>query len=209
MEQVLSVYERPYDERHPVICMDEQPKQLIDELRRPLPMKSGQPARCDYEYVRNGSCCVWMFVEPLAGWRQVSVSARRTAVDWAEHVKAIMTSERYSNAETITLVCDQLNTHAISSLYKAFDADEAFELTKRLRIVHTPRHGSWLNMAEPELSVLSRQALNRRIAAQPEVATIAEAWNQHRNQKQTGIDWQFKTTDARIKLKSLYPKIIA
>lgn len=207
MEQVLEVYKRPYDPRRPVVCMDEQPKQLISEVCRPLPVQPGSPACVDYEYVREGCCNVWMFVEPLGGWRSVRATATKKAVDWAHQVRQLVDDPRYADAERITLVCDNLNTHDLASLYRAFDAQEAMRLMEKLELVHTPKHGSWLNVAESELSVLTRQCLDRRIACQAEVAAETTAWNVDRNRRQIGVDWQFTTNDARIKLKRLYPKI--
>jgi hypothetical protein len=207
MEQLLEVYRRPFDPEHPVICMDEQPKQLIRESRMPLPLRPGQPRRYDYEYVRQGLCCVWMFVEPLAGWRDVRVSERKTALEWAEQVRALLEEPRYAKAKRITLVCDNLNTHALASLYAAFAPEQALALAQKLELVHTPKHGSWLNMAEPELSVLTRQCLARRIAEVDTIAHEADQWARERNARQVGIDWQFTTGNARIKLKHLYPKI--
>lgn len=207
MEQVLEVYKRPYDPMRPVVCMDEQPKQLISEVSHPLSVKRGNPARVDYEYVREGCCNAWMFVEPLADWRSVRVSNTKKATDWAHQVQALVDDPRYAHADRITLVCDNLNTHNFASLYQAFDAAEAMRLVQKLELVHTPKHGSWLNVAESELSVLTRQCLGRRIASQDEVAAEAAAWNEDRNQRQIGVDWQFTTNDARIKLKRLYPKI--
>lgn len=206
MEQVLEVYARPYDTRYPVVCMDEQPKQLIDQVREPMVAPDGT-VREDFEYVRRGVCVAWMFVEPLAGWRTVAVSERRTAVDWAQHVKEVVDAPCYRQPERITLVCDNLNTHRLASLYEAFAPDEALRLARKLELVHTPKHGSWLNMAEPELSVLTRQCLGQRIGAQERVDELAKNWVQIRNRRQTGIDLQFRTANARIKLKYLYPKL--
>ena len=208
MEQVLEVYKRPYDPRRPVVGMDEQPKQLIAEARPPLPVAPGRAECVDFEYVREGMCVVWMFVEPLGAWRSVRVSETKKAIDWAEQVRQLVDDPRYARAERITLVCDNLNTHTFASLYQAFAPDEAMRLMQKLEIVYTPKHGSWLNVAESELSVLSRQCLARRIPTCAEVATEAAAWNQNRNELQTGINWQFTTDDARIKLIHLYPKII-
>jgi hypothetical protein len=207
MEQVLEVYKRPYDPRRPVVGMDEQPKQLIAELRQPLPAAPGQPARVDYEYVREGVCTVWMFVEPLAGWRHVAVTATKTAVDWAHQVKRLVDDPRYAEAERITLVCDNLNTHTLASLYQAFAPEEALRIARKLELVYTPKHGSWLNVAEAELSVLTRQCLDRRIATQAEVADEVHPWSDRRNGRQIGVEWHFATEDARIKLKHLYPKV--
>lgn len=207
MEQVLEVYKRPYDPQRPVVCMDEQPKQLISEVSQPVPVQPGKPACVDYEYVREGCCNVWMFVEPLGGWRSVRVTETKKAVDWAQQVKQLVDDPRYAEAERITLVCDNLNTHNFAALYQGFDPAEALRLTQKLEMIHTPKHGSWLNVAESELSVLTRQCLGCRIAHQEEVATEATAWTIDRNHAQIGVDWQFTTADARIKLKCLYPKI--
>ena len=207
MEQVLEVYKRPYDPQRPVVCMDEQPKQLITETRRPLAVEPGQPERVDHEYVRQGVCTVWMFVEPLGKWRDVPVTSTKKAVDWAQQVQRLVDHPRYAAADKITLVCDNLNTHHLASLYAAFEPAEAMRLSRKLELVHTPKHGSWLNVAESELSVLSRQCLNRRIAEQDKVENEARSWSEDRNQRQTGVDWQFTTENARTKLKSLYPKI--
>jgi len=208
MEQVLEVYKRPYDPAHPVVCMDEQPKQLIAETRKPLPAAPSQPARVDYEYVREGVCNVWMFVEPLAGWRDVPVTDTRTSVDWAQQVRRVVDEPRYSTAKRITLVCDNLNTHYLAALYQAFEPAEALRLVQKLELVHTPKHGSWLNVAESELSVLTRQCLDRRIADQDIVTNEAGAWSKERNARQVGVDWQFTTDNARTKLKHLYPKVM-
>ena len=161
----------------------------------------------DHEYVREGCCAVWMFVEPLAGWRDVPVTARRTAADWAARVRALVDEPRYAGAERITLVCDNLNTHDFGSLYAAFDAAEAKRVMDRLELVFTPKHGSWLNIAESELSVLTRQSLGDRLGSMAAVADRAAPWARDRNRRQTGVDWQFTTEDARVKLKRLYPKI--
>jgi hypothetical protein len=207
MEQVLEVYQRPYDPRHPVVCMDEQPKQLISEVSQPIAIEPGQPERIDYEYVREGVCTIWMFVEPLGGWRKVPVTTTKTAVDWAHQVKQMVDDPRYALAERITLVCDNLNTHNLASLYQAFEPAEALRIVQKLELVHTPKHGSWLNVAESELSVLTRQCMDRRIAKLEEVGEEAQHWYERRNAKQVGVDWQFTTNDARIRLKRLYPKI--
>ena len=208
MEQVLQVYGRPYDPCRPVVCMDEQPKQLIRETRQPVAAWDGT-RHVDHEYVREGVCHVWMFNEPLGGWREVRASERRTAVDGAQQVKALVDDPRYAHADRITLVCDQLNTHTLGSLYKAFDSAEALRIANRIELVHTPRHGSWLNIAECELSVLTRQCLNRRIAELAVIEQEARAWSATRNANQTGVDWQFTTDQARVKLKRLYPKVVA
>jgi len=207
MEQVLQVYARPYDPKRPVVCMDEQPKQLIRESRGSVTTSRGERLT-DHEYIREGVCNVWMFTEPLGGWRDVRVSDRRTAVDWAHQVKALVDDPRYADADRITLVCDQLNTHVPGSLYKTFPADEALRIANRIEWVHTPRHGSWLNIAECELSVLTRQCLGDRIADVAKVRQRVRPWSHKRNADQTGVDWQFTTDNARIKLKRLYPKVI-
>jgi hypothetical protein len=207
MEQVLEVYTRPYDAKHPVVCMDEQPKQLISDSRSRVPAAPGRPARVDYEYVREGVCDVWMFVEPLKGWRDVDVTETRTAVDWARQVRRVVDDPRFVDAERITLVCDNLSTHNMAALYQAFEPNEALRIVQKVELLHTPKHGSWLNVAECELSVLTRQCLNRRIARQNTVATEAKAWGKQRNAAQVGVDWQFTTKDARTKLKYLYPKV--
>lgn len=207
MEQVLEVYQQPYDPRYPLVNMDEQHKQLIEEVETPWPATPGCPARLDYEYVRRGACVIWMFVEPLAGWRDVSVTETRTAVDWAHRVQRLVDQPRYAAAQRIRLVCDNLNTHTLASLYQAFPAEEALRIARRIEIIHTPKHGSWLNIAESELSVLTRQCLNRRLPEQSLVAEQAQHWTQQRNAAQIGVDWQFRTPDARLKLKRLYPKI--
>jgi hypothetical protein len=208
MEQVLDVSHRPYDPTNPVVCMDEQPVQLIGESESPLPLQPGSVLKQDHEYVRHGVCCMWMFNEPLGGWRDVRATPTKTAVDWALQVRQLVDDPRYAAAKKITLVCDNLNTHSIASFYKAFSPEEAHRLVQQLELVHTPKHGSWLNTAECELSVLTRQCLSRRI---PELATIrseSSAWARGRNARQTGIDWHFTTPDARIKLKRLYPKVL-
>lgn len=207
MEQVLAVYRRLYDPRHPVVCMDEQPVQLVSESRTPVPMAPGRPKCIDYEYVREGTCTVWMFVEPLGCWRDVRVTPRKTAVDWAHQVRDLVDHPRYADAERLTLVSDNLNTHDIGSLYEAFSPEEAARLAGKLEMISTPKHGSWLNMAEPELSVLTRQCLGGRIDSIDAVLRESTAWTRDRNEKQTGVNWQFTTDDARIKLRHLYPKI--
>lgn len=209
MEQVLQVYARPHDPCRPVVCMDEQPRQLIRESRPSITASDGT-RRVDHEYIREGVCHVWMFNEPLTpdqGWRDVRVSERRTAIDWARQVKALVDDPRYDQAQRITLVCDQLNTHTLGSLYQAFAPAEALRLANRLELIHTPRHGSWLNIAECELSVLTRQCLNRRIGQIDEIARETQAWAAARNTTHAGVDWRFTTHDARIKLKRLYPKL--
>lgn len=207
MEQVLDVYQRPYDPLFPVVNMDEQPIQLVSHSRDPLPLRPGDTVKIDYEYVREGMCNAFMFVQPLDGWREVFVSKTKTAVDWAGYVKCLVDHPRFATAKRITLVCDNLNTHALGSLYQAFPAEEAHRLMDKLELVFTPKHGSWLNMAEPELSVMTRQCFNDRVSSQAEVERRVSAWYTDRNKRQIGINWQFTTADARIKLKHLYPKI--
>ena len=206
MERVLEVYQRPEDPRHPVVAMDERPVQLLEDIRSPVPPKPGRIARRDYEYKRIAVVSAFLFTNPLQAWWRVSVRQRRTAVDWAEEVKHLL-DEVYPDVERVTLVCDNLNTHKIASLYKAFPADEALRLSSRLEIVYTPKHGNrWLNIAEIELSVFSRQCLNRRIPDLETLRSEVEAWQAHRNQIANRVDWRFTTQDARIKLKRLYPK---
>ena len=205
MEQVLEVYKRPYDRSFPVVCMDESPRQLIDEVKMPIPGAPGRPARYDYEYKRHGVCNVFMANEPLAGKRMVKVTARRTKQDWALFIMEI--EQSYPDAEKITLVMDNLNTHKPGSLYETFSPEQAKKLWDRFEFVHTPKHGSWLNMAEIELNVLIRQCLNRRIVDQATVTAEVEAWQDHRNTQNATINWQFTTKDARIKLRRLYPTL--
>jgi len=208
MEDVLEVYRRPYDPKRPVVCMDEQPTQLIKETRRPIPAASGQPATIDYEYERNGTATNFMFTETLAGWRKVNVRERKTKLDWAEEIKELLDID-YPEAEQVVLICDNLNTHNLSSLYEAFEPDKARKLVERLEVHYTPKHGSWLNIAECELSVLTRQCLDRRMPDLPTLRTEAEAWYRRRNSNQKSVQWQFTTDDARVKLKRLYPQIQA
>lgn len=206
MEDVLDVYRRPYDPRFPQVCMDEQPVQLIKETRIPLPLEPGEPERYDYEYERNGTANNFLFTEPLGGWRKVSVRKTKTFLDWAEEIR-ILLEEDYSEAERVILVCDNLNTHKIGSLYEAFPPEEARRLASRLEIHYTPKHGSWLNIAEIELSILTRQCLNRRVPDQDALERETHAWHNPRNEQQKGIDWRLTTDNARIKLKRLYPQI--
>lgn len=206
MEDILEIYHWEYDADCPVVCMDEQPTQLIKETRRPLPVEPGKPAKYDYEYERAGTANNFLFTEPLGGWRRVSVRETKTRQDWAHEIKALL-DEDYPDALMVVLVCDNLNTHAFGSLYETFPASEARRLAERLDIRYTPKHGSWLNIAEIELSVMTKQCLDRRI---PDIATLrreTSAWARKRNHCQTGTDWQFSTEDARIKLKRLYPQI--
>ena len=205
MEDVLEVYQRPYDPSFPVVCMDESSKQLVGEVTAPIPAAPGHPHLHDDEYVRKGVAEIFMEVEPLAGRRHVAVTERRTRIDWANHIRDML-DLRYPKAEKVVLVMDNLNTHGVASLYAAFPPDEALEMARRLEIHYTPKHGSWLNVAEIELSVLKRQCLAERI---PELETMrrkADAWNHARNTRQTKVNWQFTTADARVKLKRLYPK---
>lgn len=206
MEDILELYRLPYNPLIPLVCMDEQPVQLTKEKIQPLPMGQGTPMRVDYEYERNGMADIFMFTEPLRGYRYVSVRERRTAVDWAQEIRYLM-EICYPQAERICLVCDNLNTHKLGSLYQTFDPDEARQIAKRLEIHYTPKHGSWLNIAEIELSALTIQCLSRRI---PDIQTLhreTKTWEIQRNAHQKGVDWQFTTKDARIKLKRLYPQI--
>ncbi len=206
MEDVLDVYHRPYDAGCPVICMDEKPYQLLDECRQPIPMKPGKVERYDSEYVRNGTCSIFVFTEPLKGWRKVSVSKRRTKVDWARNVAELL-EVHYPKAPKVCLVMDNLNTHTISSLYEAFPPARARALARRLEIHYTPKHGSWLNIAEIELSALTSQCLGRRIPDMERLASELDAWNLARNNVSSPVNWQFTTDDARIKLRRLYPQV--
>jgi hypothetical protein len=204
MEDVLAVYARPYDPTRPVVCMDEKPYQLLGQVRDPVPAEPGHDRKEDSEYVRNGTCSIFVWVEPLHGWRHVDAQPHRTKIDWARQVHRLLT-EDYPDAQTVVLVMDNLNTHTIGSLYEAFDAPTAFALTQRLEIHHTPRHGSWLNIAEIELSALTRQCLDRRITDIDTLNTELAAWQDATNTHQRQVNWQFTTDDARIKLRHLYP----
>lgn len=206
MEDVLEIYRLPYDPKCPVLCMDEQPIQRVKETRLPLPAKPGHPEAIDYEYERNGTATIFLFTEPLAGWRKVVVSERRTAIDWARQIQHLLDQD-YAQCNKVILVCDQLNTHKLASLYKAFAPSTARPLVERLDIHYTPKHGSWLNIAENELSALTRQCLNRRLPDRQTLEHETTAWYRHRNQAQKSVDWQFTTGDARIRLKRLYPQI--
>lgn len=205
MEDVLDVYERPYDASLPVICMDETSLQLLGDVRAPLPARPGRVRREDYEYERGGVCNLFLAVEPLAGWRQAAVTERRTRRDWAAFMRDV--AARYPNAERIVVVLDNLNTHGPASFYEAFPAAEARALARRFDFHHTPPHGSWLNVAEIELSVLDRQCLDRRLPTRDALAAEVAAWTAARNATPVAIEWQFTTTDARIKLKRLYPSL--
>ncbi len=205
MEEVLDLYQQPYDPDRPVVCMDESNKQLTKEVRPPRPMKRGRPRRKDPEYERHGVGDIFLFVEPLAGQRFTAVTSTRKAVDWAQQVKHLLT-EVYPQVSTVRLVMDNLNTHGLGALYEAFPAREAHGLASRLELHYTPLHGSWLNIAEIELSALSRQCLGRRIPDLPTMAREVSAWTRERNPKTVKVDGQFTTADARIKLKRPYPK---
>lgn len=206
MENVLEVYQRPYNPANPMVCMDEASKQLVSETRTPIDLNSGRPKYYDYEYERKGTANLFMWTEPLAGWRKVRVTDRRTREDWAQEVRELL-DEDYPEAKRVTLVMDNLNTHHVSSLYEAFDPGEARRLMKRLEVVYTPKHGSWLNMAEIELNVVSKQCLSRRIGNIHTLRREVAAWEKDRNESQSGVDWRFTTAKARIKLKRLYPRI--
>jgi hypothetical protein len=206
MEDVLEVYQRPYDPRYPPVCMDESSKQQVREVCEPRPAKPGQVHRYDTEYERNGVSNLFLFFEPLRGRRHLSVTDQRTAVDWAHQIRDLV-DVHYPDAERITLVMDNLNTHTPASLYKAFSPEQARRLLERLDIHYTPKHGSWLNMAEIEFSILSKQCLDRRIPDQPTLRREVKAWEAERNARASSMDWRFTTEDARIKLKRLYPII--
>jgi hypothetical protein len=206
MEDVLDVYKRPRDPRRPMVCMDETSKQLIGEIRVPLPAGPGEPHRFDCEYVRNGTANLFVAFEPLAGVRQVAVTESRTRRDWAWFVKGLLDG-RYRDADKVVLVMDQLNTHSTASLYEAFEPAEARRLAERLEVHHTPKHGSWLNMAEIELGVMGRPCLGDRVADKAALDGRVRAWAESRNAERRRADWQFTTADARVKLKRLYPSI--
>lgn len=205
MEDVLDLYRQPFCESYPVICMDEKPYQLLGETRAPILIKPGKPERRDGEYVRNGTCSIFVFTEPLAGWRHVAVCERRTQLDWANQIRELL-EVHYPDAPKIRLVMDNLNTHTLASIYVAFPPETARSLAKRLEIHFTPKHGSWLNIAEIELSVMTKQCLNRRISSIDSLRLELAEWEASRNRNQKGVDWQFTTDDARIKLKRLYPQ---
>lgn len=206
MEQVLDVYKLPYNSKEPVVCMDESPKQLIGKTRENQPMENGKEQREDFEYIRNGVCNIFMANEPLKGKRYVKITERKTKKDWAEYIKEIA-DDMYPNARKIKLVMDNFKTHVASSLYETFKPEEAKRIWDRFEFIYTPKHGSWLNMAEIELNVLQGQCLNRRIDNIKEIKEEVDAWQSHRNSKIAKIDWQFTTKKARIKLKKLYPSI--
>ena len=204
MEDELEVYRSPYYPKRPVVCLDETFKQLIGEARTPLPPRPGMVERYDHAYVRNGVASLFLACEPLAGWRHVAVTEHRRRGDWAGFVRSLLDG-RYAQAERVVLVMDQLNTHALASLYEAFPPEEAKRLAERIELHHTPKHGSWLNIAEIELSALGRQCLARRIAQQDTLRRKVEQWEDQRNATATKVDWQFTTEQARVKLRSLYP----
>ena len=207
MEDILEVYALPYDENIPLICMDEQPCQLLDERVKPLPMRPGSAKKEDYEYIREGTCSIFIFTEPLKGWRHVKARKRRTKVDWAWMIKELL-EVHYPQAKRIRLVMDNLNTHTVASLYEAFPPEKARELARRLEIHYTPKHGSWLNIAEIELNVMTLQCLGRRIPTIDSLNRELSAWEVQRNSAQKSVNWHFSTDQARDKLLSLYPKLL-
>ena len=206
MEDVLDVYHRPYDEARPLVCIDEVPKQLVSEVRAPLPARPGAPARYDYEYKREGVANLFMISEPLLGWRHVTVTERRTAVDFAEVLRWVV-EDLHPDAGRVVLVTDNLNTHGPWALYEAFEPARARRIAERLEWHYTPKHGSWLNVAECELAALSKQCLDRRIGTAARLRALVRAWEEERNERMVGVNWRFTTADARIKLRSLYPSI--
>ena len=206
MEDVLEVYHRPYDPRRPQVCVDEATEQLVGEVVQPLPPAPGQPERFDYEYVRNGTANLFMIFEPLAGWRHVEVTERRTAVDFAGVLRWLV-EDVYAAADRVVLVTDNLNTHTPACLYEAFEPERARRIAARLEWHYTPKHGSWLDMAEIELSALVRQCVGRRIDSREELRHEVRAWEERRNQQGVRVQWRFTTTDARIKLRRLYPSV--
>lgn len=206
MEDVLDVYSRPYDAKIPVLCMDEQPVQLVGETRQPIPATAQHPKRVDYEYKRAGVANVFMFCEPLANWREVSVRTLKTKLDWATEMGRLLEG-RYAHCEKVIVVCDNLNTHTIGAFYEVFEPSRARALVSRIEFHYTPKHGSWLNIAENELSCLTAQCVSgRRIGSEEELRTQATAWHEEINSTQRGVDWQMRIDDARVKLKSVYPK---
>jgi DDE superfamily endonuclease len=208
MEDVLEVYARPYAARLPVLCMDEQPMQLLKETRVPIAATKDHARRVDYEYERAGTASIFLFCEPLSGWRQVSVRERRTKIDWAREIEELLRT-RYASAAKVLLVCDNLNTHTKGAFYDAFDPETARAVLSRLEFHYTPKHGSWLNIAENELSSMTRQCLkDRRFGTITELRQETAAWHSAINHRQRGVDWQFRINDARVKLRSVYPKIV-
>jgi len=207
MEEVLETYEKPYDPSRPVVCMDEQPVQLVKETRQPIAATKNHPRRVDYEYERAGTACIFMFTEPLAGWRKAIARPRRTKVDWAIEMTNLL-EERYADCKQLILVSDNLNTHTKGAFYEAFEPAKARELVRRIEFRYTPKHGSWLNIAENELSSLTRQCIaGRRIGEIAELKDEIAAWSTDVNNMQRGVDWQLKIDEARCKLKSVYPQI--
>lgn len=207
MEEVIETYEKPYDSAHPVLCMDEQPVQLVKETRCPIPATRERPRRVDYEYERAGTANIFMFTEPLAGWREATARAFKTKADWAQEMARLLEG-RYADCQAVTLVCDNLNTHTMGAFYEVYEPERARQLVRRLRFVYTPKHGSWLNIAENELSSLTRQCVaGRRLGSLKALQTQITAWSRDINETQRGVDWQMKIKDARCKLKSVYPKI--
>jgi hypothetical protein len=206
MEDILDLYCLPYNELYPVVCMDEKPYQLLDDILLPIPMKPGEPKRIDYEYERKGTCSIFVFNEPLTGWTYANARERRTAIDFAHEIKKLLTVH-FPKAIKIRLALDNLNTHIPASLYKAFPAKEARELLKRLEFHYTPKHGSWLNIAEISISILARQCINRRIPDITALNSELDFWENEHNKNRTPVNWQFTTADARIKLRRLYPQI--
>jgi hypothetical protein len=207
MEDVLEVYEKPYDPSCPVLCMDEQPVQLIKEVRAPIPATKSHPKRVDYEYERSGTANIFMFTEPLAGWREVAVRKTKTKIDWAIEMGRLMEG-RYADCDKIILVSDNLNTHTKGAFYEVFEPERARQIVRRIEFHHTPKHGSWLNVAENELSSLTRQCVaGRRFANIEILESETKAWCNDVNSRQRGVDWQMKLDDARIKLKSVYPRL--
>lgn len=207
MEEVLEIYERPYDAEHPVLCMDEQPVQLLKETKQPIPATRQHPQRVDYEYERNGTASIFMFTEPLAGFRQATARPQRTKADWAREVAQLLDT-RYADCRRVTLVLDNLNTHTKGAFYEVFEPAVARAYVKRIEFIYTPKHGSWLNVAECELSAMTRKCLSgRRIGELNELNAEISAWSDHTNHKQRGVDWQFQIDEARTKLARLYPTI--
>lgn len=208
MEDVLEVYKEPYNDETPVICLDEKPYQLLDERREPIPMKKDNPKRIDNEYERNGTCSIFVFCEPLKGWIHGEALPQRTAIDYAHQVEWLLTESPYKNSSKIKVVQDNLNTHVVGSLYKAFPPEKALEYAKRLEFHYTPKHGSWLNIAEIAISVLAEQCVGRRIPSIDQLNSEIFAWELHHNSQDHIVNWHFTAEDARIKLKKLYPVIL-
>lgn len=207
MEDILDVYSRPYDANVPVLCMDEQPVQLVEEVRKPIAATQNHPKRVDYEYKRKGVANIFMFAEPLACWRQVSVRTQKTKIDWATEMAELLEG-RYAACDRVIVVCDNLNTHTTGAFYEVFEPSRARELVRRLEFHYTPKHGSWLNIAENELSCVTSQCVSgRRIGSEEELRKETAAWHTEINEQQRGVDWQMQVTDARVKLKNVYPKI--